>query len=262
MNKKLRVALLLIAAWLLGTALVSWRVRAVGSGAWERAQRIAELGEAQKDLLHKEGPKLAAACAGKLTPQGPHALAGYTQDLGDHDPEVFGTLVAADAREPKRVAFSQAKGFYHPAFGDIFKGALNPFDWMHRLEWARHNLMFDQTKAVAVSAVWDLEVASSTSDGKYDPGRARYYTRVLSFPEGQVLCEGSTTLRMKGTVSGTGRAASKELAQLEAASSVQRLIPFVWGRSVVATPLADLCALAGGKELCEAMAEETGWRAP
>jgi hypothetical protein len=258
--KKSLIALLVVAAWLLGTALVAFRAQTVAQEALGRARRIVELGEAQKDLMHKEGAELVTACTGKLTPQGTLSIAGYTQKSGTHDPEVFGMLVAVNHRDPQRVTIEEAATFYDPRFGRLFTDALNPFDWNHRLKYARRELQLEETKVIAVSAVWGLVTASKAADGRFDPGEARYYTRVLSFPEGKVLCEGNTTLRMMASIHSTGRAKTQEEADAEAAASAARLIPFVWFRSVVTTPLADLCELAGGKQLCETMAEETGQR--
>jgi hypothetical protein len=254
--KKAKIAAVLVVVWLVGTLAVAGWVKFQETGARKRADRIVELGAAQKDLLNKMGPNLVKACTGKLTPQGTYALAGYIQAGGKHDPDVFDTIVSANSNEPKRVASSSGTHFYDPPFSDKVKENLNPFDWIGHLERARHTLMLDQTKYVAVSAVWGLVTAEATDDG-YDPGAAQYYTRVLTYPEGNVVCEGSTTLRMKGTITGTGRGM---FGKSDAESSARRLIPMVWSSSVVATPLADLCALAGGEELCTAMAEETGSR--
>jgi hypothetical protein len=81
----------------------------------------------------------------------------------------------------------------------------------------------------------------------------------VTFPSGDVVCEGRGEVRMKERVTASGRGSTKGGAEIEAASNVRGLIPFVFTRSVVTTPLHEVCG-AGGKTLCDLTAEWVGSR--
>ena len=219
-------------------------------------RRVKELGEKNAPLPTAEMKPLAEACAGKLTPGGPRNIAAYIAKLPGMKPSLEREYYYIDeavigVHEVFRLELSE----WHlneipdaplPHFVDVvdFTG------WSRHLGWARAGDPELRELEYLVVARYESLTMPVVEDTTFQSGTGRFGARVLAFPSGGVLCEGRGEASMKGNVNSSGRGATKELAQLAAASSARGLVPFVFTKGVVTTPLHRVCE-AGGKALCD-----------
>lgn len=230
-----------------------------------RYQRAIDLGEKEAPLPDPAQPLLSAACAGKLTPGGPKSIAVYVAKMAELPP------LAEDYYHVDRVLLgvsdssflTTANSFFEDltvskqSFGRSLQDSLNPADWSHNLSWAQRGSPDLQELRYLVVARYASLTNPVVADEGYVPGSGEFGARVLSFPDGQVLCSGRGSVRMPVQVSASGRGASSTGAEIEAAANARDIVPFVFIQGAVATPLADVCA-AGGPELCKLMIEASG----
>ena len=135
--------------------------------------------------------------------------------------------------------------------GRIFKDNLNPVDWANHYKWARAGSVdLNDVKYLIVARYESLTTPRVDSDG-YSPGSGEYGAKVLTFPTGELICEGKGHVRMKERVSASGR--DKDDAKINAGN----LVEFVFTKSVVISPMQELCE-AGGTKLCDLTKEWVG----
>ncbi|MEW5739797.1 MAG: hypothetical protein AB1938_12775 [Myxococcota bacterium] len=261
MKKALLVLLGLAAAWGGGTAYVAARVMRTDEERARQNAAVVELGEKQAAEVRgidSAGASLKDACAGKLPPGPARSLIEYVVRLpaderpGSTDaPRLDGLLCevtdnGSDYLEHEPMDPPQPL----LGWGAQLARAASPDDWARRLdEAAEFAGRTAQLRFVAITAFSELTPARSRVDllgqgGVFDPGHSRYRTRVVAFPSGQTVCEGS----------GEGRLQQKEVighggSAEDARSQLERKLGQAWVAATVASPLDDLCE-AGGKSLC------------
>lgn len=260
---KLKLFFGAVGLYVAGMAVVTGLIFRFNSTSVGVLRRVKELGEQHAPLPTDEMKPLAEACAGKLTPGGPRSVAAYIAKLPGMKPslskdyyfideavigvdEVF--RLQLNERHLDEISDAQL-----PRFQDVadFTG------WSRHLGWARAGRPELNQLQHLVVARYESLTMPVVEDTTYEAGRGRFGARVLAFPSGDVLCEGRGEASMPGNVNSSGRGASKELAQLNAASSARELVPFVFTKGVITTPLHRVCA-AGGKALCDVTQEWVG----
>lgn len=220
-------------------------------------RQVKELGE-QHAPLPTEGMKpLKEACAGKLTPGDAHSIAAYVAKLAPSKMptlekdyyRVDESVVGVDTFWDFDVTDSSLKEISDPSLprpSDI----LDPTVWKMHLGRAQvGNPELNELKYLIAARYESLETPS-VSMGSFSGGTGSYGARVLAFPSGEVLCEGRSEVGMPSRVSAGGRGATREEAETDAASRAADLVPFVFTKAVVISPLNELCAV-GGTKLCE-----------
>lgn len=218
----------------------------------DKQRRAIELGEANAKTPTGSEPLLAEACKGKLTPGSPKSIALYVAkmkwvpSLSRDYSHVDRTLVGT--HDVWRVELSNR--FYENltvdsrAWGLTFEASLNPVDWFRHVKWARAgNPDMNDVKYLVVARYQSLSLPS-VSGNSYTKGSGEYGAKVLTFPSGEVVCEGRGHVRMTERVSASGR------DQVEADINAQNLVEFVFTQSATVSPLQEVCE-AGGEALCE-----------
>lgn len=261
---KLKLFLGAIALYLVAMAVVTGLRMKWDTASVALRRKVAELGEQHAPLPSEGMQPLEKACSGKLTPGGPRSIAVYVAKLAPYlmpslqedywhvDQTVLGV------HEVFRLDLSDdyLKEIPEPSL-PRFQEVVDPTSWSNRLHWSRAgNPELNELKYLVV-ARYDSLSMPVVADTTFEAGKGTFGARVLAFPSGEVLCEGRGEVSMKGHISGSGRGNSKELAQLEASESVRHLVPFVFTKAVVASPLHRLCD-TGGKALCALTAEWAG----
>lgn len=226
-------------------------------------RRVKELGEQHAPLPTDAMKPLAEACAGKLTAGGPRNIAAYVAKLPGMKPSLSKDYYYVDEAvigvyEVFRLGLTEQhldeiSDAQLPRFQDVadFTG------WSRHLRWARAGSPELNQLQYLVVARYESLTMPVVEETTFEAGTGRFGARVLAFPSGDVLCEGSGDASMKGTVNSSGRGATKETAQLEAAASARDLVPFVFTKGVMTTPLHRVCD-AGGKALCDLTQEWVG----
>ncbi|MDP2274841.1 MAG: hypothetical protein Q8N23_16910 [Archangium sp.] len=226
-------------------------------------RRVKELGEKNAPLPTAEMKTLTEACAGKVTPGGPRSIAAYVAKLPGMKPSLekdyyFIDEAVIGVHEVFRLDLSERhldeiSDAQLPRFQDVadFTG------WSRHLGWARSGNPELRELQYLVVARYESLTMPVVADTTFEAGTGRFGARVLAFPSGDVVCEGRSEVSMQGNVNSSGRGATKELAQLEAAASARSLVPFVFTKAVVTTPLHRVCE-AGGEKLCDLTHEWVG----
>lgn len=250
----------IVALYVVGTFAMFGLILSATRAAEEKQRRAIELGELHARTPTSEDQELAEACKGKLTAGSEKSIALYVAKMKWGAPSfskdsyhVDQTLVGT--RDIFRVDIEDAyfkDGSVEPRLGGlIFKENLNPVDWANHYKWAKAGTPdMNDVKYLVVARYESLTAPSVDSDG-YSPGSGAYGAKVLTFPTGEVVCEGRGHVRMKERVSASGR--DKDDAKLNAGN----LVEFVFTKSVVISPLQELCD-AGGPKLCELTKEWVG----
>lgn len=252
-----KLVLGLLALFVIGVAVVTVVLFLFETSSNERLRRVVELGEEHAPLPSAAQKPLKEACAGKLTPGGPRTIASYVakmeagklpsleKDYWHVDRTVLGVhdIVQLDLTDRFLEPVSDA------SLGQALQTALDPTSWANRVRWAyRGQPELRETKYLVVARYESLTLPSVDGD-TFEPGTGEYGARVLSFPSGEVLCEGRGQVGMMNRVTSTGRGTTDVAAKLEASENARKLVPFVFTRAVTASPLNALCA-AGGEALC------------
>ncbi len=218
----------------------------------DKQRRAIELGEANAKVPTGREPLLADACKGKLTPGSAKTVALYVAKmkwppaLKDEYAHVDRTLVATN--DVFRVQLSDR--FYENLtvsprpWGQVFEEQLNPVDWARHVTWALAGDPELNAVRYLVVARYESLTLPSVSDDGYTKGAGEYGAMVLTYPAGDVLCEGRGHVRMTERVSASGR------DQREANLNAQHLVEFVFTKSATVSPLQEVCD-AGGEALCE-----------
>lgn len=199
---------------------------------------------------------LKEACKGKLTPGGRRSLALYTLPLGEVLPSLEGLRV-----DGKLAAWS---GTYvtveptdpppsPPSFSTILARLSSPDEWGWRLE-KKDELRKEtqELRYVAVALFSNLTAASLPflgKEGTFDPGSADYKVKVVTFPDGKPVCEGTGEGRMVQKVIGHGKARDSFDAERAARSDLERKLGGKWMQATIGSPLEDLCDV-GGEPFC------------
>lgn len=223
----------------------------------EIRRKLKELGEKHAPLPTDGMKPLREACEGKLTPGDAHVIAAYVAKLAPSkmptlekdyyrvDESVVGveSFWNFDVTDSSLREISEAS---IPRFSDI----IDPTIWKMHLGCARVGSPELNELEYLIAARYESLSTPSVSGSSFSGGTGSYGARVLAFPSGEVLCEGRSEVGMPSRVSAGGRGATKEEAEADAASRAADLVPFVFTKAVVISPLNELCAV-GGKQLCE-----------
>jgi len=263
MKKILLGLLVLLVLYAAGVGYVGSRLK----GAWAARERqnaqVAALGEkvaVEVSAIDATGATLKDACKGKLTAGSRGTILEYVVKLSEGDrpaldgaPRLDGLICRMTWVETAYLE-QEPMDPPRPSYGwDVALGhAVSPDDWSRELEKAsRWQGITGALRYVAVTHFSELRPATPTFDlsgesKTFQPGGSRYRTRVVAFPSGATVCEGT----------GEGRLKQKEVighggSTEDARSAMVRKLGGTWAEATVASPLDDLCDV-GGKELCSA----------
>jgi hypothetical protein len=254
---KLKIFLGIVALYVLSAASFAVLHRSYDAATTELRKKVRELGEKHAPLPTEGMKPLKEACAGKLTPGDSHSIAAYVAKLAPSklptlekdyyfvDEAVIGveSIWRVDVTERHLHEIPEAP---FPQFSDV----VDPTIWKNHLRSAKvGNPELNDLKYLIV-ARYDSLTPPVVSGSTYSGAEGAYGARVLAFPSGEVLCEGRSEMGMPSRVSAGGRGATKEAAEADAASRAVELVPFVFTKAVLMSPLNELCSV-GGKELCE-----------
>ncbi len=254
---KLKIFLGIVALYGLSAAGFAFLHRSYDAASTELRKKVRELGEKHAPLPTEGMKPLKQACEGKLTAGDSHSIAAYVAKLAPSkmptlekdyyavDESVVGveSIWRFDVTDRHLEEISEAS---FPRFSDI----ADPTIWKNHLKSAKAgNPELNDLKYLVV-ARYDSITKPVVSGSTYTGAEGTYGARVLAFPSGEVLCEGYSEMGMPSRVSAGGRGATTELAQADAAANAAELVPFVFTKAVVISPLHELCAV-GGNELCE-----------
>ena len=131
-----------------------------------------------------------------------------------------------------------------------FTSSMSPDDWSRHLEYAATSRSrTEAVKYVVLTSFLSLRAPSVSLMGDtFTAGSGDYRSRVVRWPSGETICQGSGRARMElSKVTGHGGSAG------DAASDSERELSDNWVQATLASPLDDVCA-AGGKDLCTATA--------
>lgn len=261
MNRLLLIPLALGVGYLGGVVYVGAQLRGVSAARAQQAAAVAALGEKAAEeiaALDAAGPSLKDACRGKLAAGPPRSLVGYALKLPEAErptledaPRLVGVLSAMTDNESTYLEDEVLDPPAPPVAWDLaLSRAVSPDDWGRLMEEAaRRQEYTGHLRYVAVTRFSELQPARASFDlagegGTYDAGHSRYRTRVLAFPGGATVCEGSGEGRFlqKEVIGRSGSAAG-------ARDALTRKLDRAWLEATLATPLDDLCE-TGGKDLC------------
>lgn len=257
MAKKVIAAL--VGLYLVGTFAMFGLILSATRSAEEKQRRAIELGELHARIPTAEDRALAEACKGKLTAGSEKSIALYVAKMkwaptfSESHYHVDQTLVGT--RDIFRVDIEDTHfkdGTVEAQLaGRIFKDNLNPVDWAHHYKWAKAGSPdMNDVKYLIVARYESLSTPTVGDDG-YSQGSGEYGAKVLTFPTGELICEGKGHVRMKERVAASGH--DKD----EAKRNAGNLVEFVFTKSVVISPMQELCE-AGGTKLCELTKEWVG----
>jgi hypothetical protein len=189
---------------------------------------------------------VAHACKDKLTPGALRSLVVYTvvseQGLGGRIVGYSERYVVVGEQDELRRLRTLSDALAHDA---------SPDDWSRYLDDAKS--LREETRAlryVAVVQFSDVRQATLAFSGElFDPGRAEYKAKVITFPDGKLVCEGVGQGHMKGEVIGHGKGTYDFQAQQDARENAAKKLKAKWFAAMAASPLHDLC-FAGGEQLC------------
>lgn len=253
---KLKILIGLVGLWLVGMIGATLGYWSQENAMRAKYRRAVELGEEHAPLPTEGIPRLTDACRGKLKPGGPNSIASYVAkmkslpSLDESYWHVDRTLVGVATVWNMNLSdrFYESTTVSDLDLGSALKEQANPVDWMRHLNWAsKGSPEFGEVRYLIVARYDSLTMPTVEGD-TFEAGRGAFGAKVLSFPDGAVLCEGGGAVRMSSRVSASGR------GDAEAQANAARLVPFVFTESVTRTPLADLCDV-GGPELCKLTSE-------
>jgi hypothetical protein len=244
-----------------GVVYVASRLEAASAARATQDAQVAALGEkvaAEVRAIDSQGASLKEACAGKLTEGGARSLVEYALALPEGErPSLdgessFAAQICALTDTGSQYLEMTPMDPPRPRRGwDVaLARSVSPDDWARLLEGAADDrALYDELRYVLVAHFSDLTPARIELDlagqgTTFDPGRSRYRARVISFPGGETVCQGTGEGRLEQKeVIGRGSSAASALGQSE------RKLADAWHKATVASPLHDLCA-TGGKSLC------------
>lgn len=224
MNKKVVIKSIVgaLVLFLVGRAVAGglfFHFETEAAGLQRRAQ---ELGEKHAPLPTAGMKPLKDACAGKLTGGDATAIVGYVAKM-----------------EPSKLPRLE-KDYWH--VDQTLLGTQEVF---------RRNLT---TRYMKEARHPSFEFAIKQTANPVDWSR-----RLKWAYAGDPEMRGTKYLVVARYVAASGRSRTKGGAEIEAASNVRNLVPFVFTQSAVTTPLHDVCE-AGGKGLCELTGQNVGHR--
>ncbi|MGV3625021.1 MAG: hypothetical protein ACO1OB_29645 [Archangium sp.] len=248
----------IVALYVVGFIVVSGLVISATRAAEGRNARAIELGEKHARTPSEDDTPLGEACKGKLNVGSEKSVAVYLAKMkwapsfSKDAYHVDETLVGTEDVFSVRLSDRHFKDGVVPSQlpGAIAKDNLNPVDWARHLKRASAGSPdMNDVKYLVVARYESLSPPSVGSDS-YTGGTGEYGAKVLTFPEGEVVCEGRGHVRMKERVAASGRDA--DAAKLNAGN----LVEFVFTQSVIMSPLQEVCS-AGGSKLCELTLQST-----
>lgn len=185
---------------------------------------------------------LRDACAGKLEPKGPKAIVSY-MDPGDLPQgetsagQVTGAIIKSDHYGYDFMEHAASE----PEFEWLFREALDPGSWSKE-EW---HVDPSVASYAVITVPLQVEFPRLAEDDKsFSEGKAELRTRVFTWPEGKVLCEGVSepTTPEKLELSGSGK--TQEIAKARAALGAMDSLRAGFSTSILNTPLLEVCAAA------------------
>lgn len=261
MNRLLLIPLALGVGYLAGVVYVGARLRGVSAARAQQVATVAALGEKAAEevaAIDPAGPSLKDACRGKLAAGPRRSIVGLALAVPEGDrprveggPRLAGLVSAMTDGESTYLEESPLDPPESPMGWDLaLVKAVSPGDWSRLLENAARKQQYtQQLRYVAVTHFSELQPARASFElgkkgGTYDAGHSRYRTRVVAFPGGATVCEGSGEGRFlqKEVI---GRSGSAEGAR----AALERKLDQAWLEATLVTPLDDLCE-TGGKDLC------------
>ena len=251
MKTLLGLALAYLAAWgVVGFLWFDWT-----NAAAERGRHAMVLGEQQAAQLPEPMglPELSEACAGKLQPGDPHGIAAYLAktEVKPADENAWDeVLVGVDQLRLSDVVRERRERFVPVEPKDALLATADPLEWTRLLPRARAGSPeLSVAKYLVVAKYFSLRPPLNEGTDGYTRGGGAFSARVIGFRDGEVLCEGRGEVRMKETVSASGRGDNPEAAQAAALQNAAKMVPFAFSLAVTTSPLHALCSV-GGEALC------------
>jgi hypothetical protein len=211
------------------------------------------------------GP-LKEACAGKLEKGGPFSLVGYVVPLVDSDDDEIGDRVMGLVEYPNvpvnsGVRFDASQtwvrypGSPRTILGE-FVGALDPMSWKYktRPEGSGGKPRVRDARYVAITTPRDL-VWPVDQGNVYIPGTARLETRVVTLPEGKLVCEGESTVTHGGRIEMEGRGKTMAEAETQAVARLSFHVKAYFISAIQYGPLFPICE-APGNDFCDQVGHE------
>ena len=245
----LKVVAAVVSVYALGLLGVSLVVAAGSSEDAKRAAFIRELGAAYDVTPLLDQPMLRADCEGKLEPRGPTAVVAYVRPMKDRpmlDQAIDDVLVGTTDVFHLQIDMRRLDGAPQPlTVGQALLRNLNPIDWpRHWKAASRGTPDLSDATWVVIANYGSLRLPVSGADS-YAVGSGSFSAEVIRLSDGAKICEGRGDLHMRSSVAASGS------DKAEARENARKLLPFVFARSVMVSPLHDVCA-AGGEALCHA----------
>ena len=257
----------LASAYLAGVLVVAVVLHRHELAAAALRARAVELGEQHAPLPDHAAIALGEACAGKLERGEAGTIAAFVArmepaglpQLADDGNFVDRVLVGLERRDSLDLDLRRMDESERPPRPlRTLEDALDLSSWsryLHRDPQDRPVLAATRY-LVAARYAW-LELPQSNGEG-YSLGAGDWGARVVSFPEGEVLCEGRGSVRIRDTFNtsyGTANADSAADSPYGAASMAE----FLFTRAVAIAPLHAVCR-AGGPQLCAETASWVGYQ--
>lgn len=242
------VLLALVGLYALGVLVVT-AVTLFGAQAdTERARAIRELGASYVVEPVLEQPMLAAACEGKLERGGPGSIVGYVRPMRYRpmlDQAIDDVLVGTTHERNLQVEVRRLDGSpTGKSAAQAVRESLNPLTWVSHFARAnRGTPELSEARYVVIANYVSVQPPIG-SGASYAVGSGSFSAEVVRLADGVRLCEGRGDVHMRQSVNAGG--ATRE----EARANAQKLLPFVFARAVMISPLRDVC-LAGGEALCQ-----------
>jgi hypothetical protein len=254
---KLKIFLGIVALYALCAAGFAFLHRSYEAATTELRKQVRELGEKHAPLPTEDMKPLKEACEGKLTVGDAHSIAAYVAKLAPSKMPVLEkdyyavdeSVIGVESVWRFDVSDRHLHEIAEPSF-PRFSDIVDPTIWKNHLRSAKAGSPELNELKYLIVARYDSLTPPVVSGSTYSGAEGTYGARVLAFPSGEVLCEGSSEMGMPSRVSAGGRGKTKELAEADAASRAVELVPFVFTKAVVISPLNELCKV-GGNELCE-----------
>ncbi|MBL8956346.1 MAG: hypothetical protein JNK82_36570 [Myxococcaceae bacterium] len=245
------IVLVALLGWLGGTYYVASHGKAAHEARRKQHIDIAAAGEkAATELRALYFPSLKEACADKLPKGPPESVVGYTLKLGDGERTGLDgykkRLDGVAVRMNDRGEYLGEDELPEPERPLNLTYSMSPDDWSRYLgDDERSQQRTAAVKVVVLTVYRNLRAPSISLMGDtFSAGDGEYASRVVAWPSGEKLCEGTGKVRMTlPKVTGHGGSAG------DAAADSRRKLSDDWVEATLASPLDDVCE-AGGRALC------------
>jgi hypothetical protein len=241
------IVALLVVGWGAGTFSVAFSDKAADDARRAQEAAIAALGEKVADeLAALQGSSLKEACANRLPKGLAESVVGYSLKLGEGErPSMRGSAKRVDAvivrmndhhEYLERTELDPPR----PEARLNFTASMSPDDWSRLMGYTE--LSRQRTAAVKLVILTSFSRLRSPAvlGDTFSPGAGEYRSRVVAWPSGKTLCEGTGTAHLKlPKVTGHGGSLG------DAAFDSERKLSDDWAEATIASPLDDVCELVG-----------------